>query len=57
MTEFLIKLALSAVAALVIKGGVALYGNSLAWWIAAVLAFGLVFGGWSAIKRLDKASS
>ncbi|MET0415802.1 MAG: hypothetical protein ABW022_07255 [Actinoplanes sp.] len=46
MNEFLLKLLLSAVVALVVKRGVALLGSSIAWWIAAVIGLVLVFGGW-----------
>jgi hypothetical protein len=44
--EFLFKLLLSALFALIIKGGVALFDHSIAWWLAAVLALALVFGFW-----------
>lgn len=46
MTEFLIKAVLSAALTLLIKGGVAAFGHSIAWWAAGVIAVVLVFGGW-----------
>jgi hypothetical protein len=53
MAEFLIKLVLSAVVTLIIKGGVALLGASIAWWLAAMIALVLVFGGWLIIVHSD----
>lgn len=46
MAEFVAKLVISAVFTLIIKGGVALFGHSIAWWLAAVIALVLAFGGW-----------
>lgn len=45
MNEFLLKLLISAVLAVLIKGGVALFQHSIAWWLAAVIALGVVFLG------------
>ncbi len=45
MNEFLAKLGLSAVVALLIKGGFALFGSSVAWWIAGVAGLAIVFLG------------
>lgn len=45
MGEFLIQLALSAVLTLLIKGGVALFDHWIAWWLAALIALVVVFGG------------
>ena len=56
MNEFLVKLGLSAVVTLIVKGGFAVFGSSIAWWAAALFALGIVFlgdwlldsdGGWS----------
>lgn len=45
MAEFLIKLIVSAVVALLIKAGVALFGHWIAWWLAAIIGLVVVFGG------------
>ncbi len=45
MSEFLVKLGLSVVAALLIKGGFALFQSSVAWWIAGVAGLAIVFAG------------
>ena len=43
--EFIFKLLGSAFLALLIKGGVALAGHSIAWMWAAIIAIVVVFGG------------
>lgn len=53
--EFLAKLALSAVFTLLIKGVVAMFDHSIAWWLAALIALVLVFGGWLIIVNSDGA--
>lgn len=53
MPEFLIKLVLSAVATLCIKGGVALFGHSIHWVLAGIIALIVVFGGWLLIVDSD----
>lgn len=55
MTEFLTKLAVSAVLTLLIKGGVALADHWIAWWLAAAIALVVVFGGWLIITNVDDA--
>lgn len=45
MTEFLWKVLASAVLTVLIKGGVALFQHSIAWWTAALIALVVVFGG------------
>ena len=45
MNKFLAKLALSAALTPIIKGGVALFQSSIAWWLAALVALGIVFVG------------
>ena len=45
MTEFLWKVLASAVLTVLIKGGVALFQHSIAWWAAALIALVVVFGG------------
>jgi hypothetical protein len=56
VSEFLVKLLLSAAVALLIKGGFALFHSSVAWWIASIAGLAIVFlgewvlssdGGWS----------
>ena len=46
MEEFLIKVGLSAVLALLIYYGVELFGHWIAWWAAGLIGLALVFGGW-----------
>jgi hypothetical protein len=41
----LYKLIISACLTLIIKGGVALAGHSIAWWVAGLIALVAVFGG------------
>lgn len=53
MSEFLIKLVLSVVMTIVVKGVVALFGASIAWWLAAIIALVLVFGGWFILVDSD----
>lgn len=55
MSEIAIRLLLSAVLTLLIKGGVAVFGHSIAWWFAAVIALVLVFGGWFILVDSDGA--
>lgn len=55
MAETLIKLLIAAVLTLVIKGGVALADHWIAWWLAAVIAVAVVFGGWFIIDADDGA--
>jgi hypothetical protein len=55
MSEFLIKLALSAVLTLLIKGGVALFDHWIAWWLAALISLVVVFGGWLIVTNVDGA--
>lgn len=43
--DFLLRLIFSAILALAIKGGVALFHHSIAWWAAALIALVIVFGG------------
>ncbi len=45
MEAFVIKRGLSALLTLLIKAGVALFGHSIAWWLAALIALVVVFGG------------
>lgn len=53
MPEFLIKLGLSAIVTLLVKGFVALLGASIAWWLALVIALVIVFGGWFIVVHSD----
>jgi hypothetical protein len=53
VAEFLIKVAVSAVLTLLIKGGVALANHSIHWLLAAGIALVLVFGGWLIIVHSD----
>lgn len=53
MGEFLIKVALSAAVALLVKGGVAMAGHWVAWWLAALIGLVVVFGGWLIIVDGD----
>ena len=46
MNEFLARLIVSAVLTLIIKGVVALFEHSITWWLAALIALVVVFGGW-----------
>ncbi len=55
MSEFLAKLLITAVVTLLIKGGVALVGHWMAWWLAALIALVLVFGGWLVVTNIDEA--
>lgn len=55
MSEFVAKLAVSAVITLLIKGGVALFGHWIAWWLAALIALVVTFGGWLIISDTDGA--
>lgn len=55
MADFLIKMLLSAGLTLLIKGGVALFSHSIAWWLAALIALAAVFGGWLIIVDTDGA--
>lgn len=53
MAEFLLKLLASAVLTLLIKGGVALFNHWIAWWLAAVIALVITFGGWLILVDSD----
>lgn len=53
MGEFLLKAFLSAMLMLLIKGGVAMAGHWIAWWMAALIALAVVFGGWLVIVDSD----
>lgn len=55
MTETLVKLLLAAALTLAIKGGVALAGHWIAWWLAALISLAVVFGGWLLIADTDGA--
>jgi hypothetical protein len=55
MAEFLAKLLVSAAFTLLIKGGVAVFGHWIAWWLAAVIALVVVFGGFFLITNADRA--
>ena len=39
------KLIISAFLTLIIKGGVALVGHTIAWWLAGLISLVVVFGG------------
>lgn len=51
--ELLIRLALSVVLTLAIKGGVALFQHSIAWWAAALISLVVVFGGFLILGDSD----
>lgn len=53
--EFLIKLLISAAFTVLIKAGVAFFDHWVAWWLAAVIAVVLTFGGWFFIFNADEA--
>lgn len=55
MAELVIKLLLSAALTLLIKGGMALFSHSIAWWLATVIALVVVFGGWLILVDTDGA--
>lgn len=55
MAEFLLKLFISAGITVAIKGVVALFGASIAWWLAALIALVVMFGGWLIIVDSDGA--
>lgn len=55
MAEFLLKLFISGGLAVAIKGGFALFGASIAWWLAALISLVVVFGGWLIIVDSDGA--
>jgi hypothetical protein len=48
-----IRLLLSAVLTLAIKGGVALFHHSIAWWAALLIALVVVFGGFLILSDSD----
>lgn len=54
MGEVLFKSLLTVVLTLLIKGGVAMAGHWIAWWLAAVIAFIVIFGGWLIIVNIDE---
>ncbi|MFG3710145.1 hypothetical protein [Micromonospora sp. NPDC047730] len=45
MAEFLLKLAASGIVAILIKAISVAVGFALAWWLAALIALAIVFGG------------
>lgn len=45
MYEHLVRLLCAAILAILIKGSVALFGHSIAWWVAALIALVAVYGG------------
>jgi hypothetical protein len=53
MAELVVKLLISALLTVLIKAGVALLGHSVAWWLAALIALVVVFGGWFVIVDSD----
>ncbi len=53
MNDLMIRLVLSAVLTLLIKGGVALFQHSIAWWAAALIALVVVFGGFLILGDSD----
>ena len=55
MGEFAAKVLVSAAFTLLIKAGVALFGHSIAWWLAALIALVVVFGGWLILVDTDGA--
>lgn len=55
MNELFAKLALSAVLTLIVKGVVAMFDHSIAWWLAALIALVVVFGGWLILVDSDGA--
>lgn len=55
MGEFLFKLFVSVGITVAIKGGVALFGHWIAWWLAALISLVVVFGGWLIIVDSDGA--
>lgn len=55
MVEFLAKLLVSTAFTLLIKGGVALTGHWIAWWLAALIALVIVFGGMLILNEVDGA--
>jgi len=46
MAEFLLKLLISVMLTAAIKVGVTVLGHWIAWWLAALIALVVVFGGW-----------
>lgn len=55
MAEFVFKLFVSVGITAAIKAGVAIFGGSIAWWLAALIALVVVFGGWLLIVDSDGA--
>lgn len=55
MVEFLAKLLVSAALTVLIKAGVAFFDHWIAWWLAALIALVVVFGGWLIITNVDGA--
>lgn len=53
MGELLIRLLMTAAFTLLIKGVVALFHYSIAWWLALVIAAVFVFGGWLILVDTD----
>lgn len=55
MAEFLLKLFISGGITVAIKAIAALAGLSIAWWLAALIALVVTFGGWLIIVDSDGA--
>jgi uncharacterized membrane protein YqgA involved in biofilm formation len=53
VSDLAIRLLLSAVLTLLIKGGVALFQHSIAWWAAALIALVVVFGSFLILGDSD----
>lgn len=51
MVEFLAKLLVSAALTVLIKAGVAFFDHWIGWWLAALIALVVVFGGSRLIDR------
>lgn len=46
MTEFAIRIGGTVAVTLIVKGVASLLSLSMPWWLAALIAIALVFGGW-----------
>jgi len=53
MAEFVIELLLAVALTLAIKGGFAVADRWIAWWLAALIAVTVVFGGWFILVDTD----
>lgn len=56
MEEFVGKLIIAAILTLAIKGGVALAHHWIAWWLAALIAVVITFGGFLILDSDDISS-